>query len=167
MTINKIWGLDLGATVVGHQSVFFRVWSPGRDDVSVQIVSPPGPRLIPLSREAGGYFTGTADNVQPGSLYFYVLDRNDRYPDPASRFQPEGVHGPSQVIDPNEFVWDDDTWKGRSLRDFLIYELHTGTFTNEGTFESIIPRLDYLANLGITAIELMPVAQFPKQKLGI
>ena len=157
----KIRRTDLGATVIGPEGVSFRVWSPGKEEVSVEVLSPGGSRLIQLGKGVRGYFAGTAEDVRAGDLYFYVLDRKDRFPDPASRFQPEGVHGPSQVIDPDEFFWDDDTWRGKPLRDFLIYELHTGTFTHEGTFESVIPRLDYLSDLGITAIELMPVAQFP------
>jgi maltooligosyltrehalose trehalohydrolase len=160
-TTEKIRPTDLGATVIGPEGVSFRVWSPLHEDVSVEVLSAGGSRLIQLSKGAGGYFTGTAEDVRAGDIFFYVLDRKGRFPDPASRFQPEGVYGPSQVINPAEFVWDDNTWRGRPLRDFIIYELHIGTFTHEGTFESVIPRLDYLSDLGITAIELMPVAQFP------
>ena len=160
-TTEKIRRTDLGATMIDPAGVSFRVWSPGQEEVSVEVLSPGGSRLIPLTKGASGYFTGTAEDVRPGDLYFYVLGRKDRYPDPASRFQPKGVHSPSQVVDPEEFFWDDNEWRGISLRDLIIYELHTGTFTHEGTFESVIPRLDYLADLGITAIELMPVAQFP------
>ncbi|MGO9951621.1 MAG: malto-oligosyltrehalose trehalohydrolase, partial [Dissulfurispiraceae bacterium] len=116
--------------------------------------------VIPLKSSDDGYYTGTISAVKPGDRYFYILDHEDRYPDPASRFQPEGVHGPSQVVDPN-FHWDDYEWKGLPMKAFIIYELHVGTFTSEGTFEAIIPRLDYLKDLGITAIELMPVTQFP------
>lgn len=108
-----------------------------------------------------GYWKDTVDNVLPGTLYLYKIGNKIERPDPASRFQPEGVHGPSQVIDQNEFQWDDVSWKGIDLKDFIIYELHAGTFTEEGTFEAIIPYLDYLKDLGITAVELVPVAQFP------
>ncbi len=156
-----IWKLDLGATVIDPKGVSFKVWAPERDDVSVKIVSGRKAREIPLEKDEKGYFTGVVDGVGAGDLYVYVLDQENYYPDPASRFQPEGVHGPSQVIDPYEFSWNDEEWKVTSRKDFIIYELHVGTFTREGTFESIIPRLDYLKDLGITAIELMPVAQFP------
>lgn len=108
-----------------------------------------------------GYWKSVVKNVFPGSLYFYRLEDKIDRPDPASRFQPDGIHGPSQIIDPNAFLWGDDDWKGIPLKNFIIYELHVGTFTKGGTFESIIPYLDYLKELGITAIELMPVAQFP------
>lgn len=156
----NIWRLDLGATVIGPQGASFKVWAPERDSVSVKIVS--GKTCeIPLRKDAQGYFTGIAEGVGAGDRYVYVLDQNNSYPDPASRCQPAGVHSPSQVIDPFEYSWSDEEWKGMSLQDFIIYELHVGAFTKEGTFEAIIPRLDYLRDLGITAIELMPVAQFP------
>ena len=156
----NIWRLDLGAAVIGPQGSSFKVWAPERDSVSVKIVSG-RPREIPLRKDAQGYFAGVAEGVGAGDRYVYVLNQNNSYPDPASRFQPEGVHGPSQIIDPFEYSWSDDEWKGMPWQDFIIYELHVGVFTKEGTFEAIIPRLDYLRDLGITAIELMPVAQFP------
>ncbi|MFZ2198942.1 MAG: malto-oligosyltrehalose trehalohydrolase [Thermodesulfovibrionales bacterium] len=156
----NIWRLDLGATVIDPQSTSFKVWAPERDSVCVKIVS--GKTCeIPLRRSAQGYFTGIAEGVVAGDRYIYVLDQTNSYPDPASRFQPEGVHSPSQVIDPFEHSWSDNEWKGMSWQDFIIYELHAGVFTKEGTFEAIIPLLDYLIDFGITAIELMPVAQFP------
>jgi maltooligosyltrehalose trehalohydrolase len=159
--VDKIRKLDLGATVIGPKTVSFKVWAPKKDSVSVEIKSSGGDKRVPLDKNSGGYFTGTAEDVRAGDCYYYILDHDERCPDPASRFQPEGVHGPSQVVDPGEFFWTDNEWRGISLRDFIIYELHIGTFTREGNFESIIPRLDYLSDLGITAIELMPVAQFP------
>lgn len=150
-----------GATMTGPQSVSFRVWAPGSNDVSVKIVSAGATAEIPLNKDPMGYFEGVAKGVRPGDLYFYVLDHDHRYPDPASRFQPNGVHGASQVVDPAEFLWEDTGWKGISLKDFIIYEMHIGTFTKEGTFGAVIPLLDSLVDLGITAVELMPVAQFP------
>ena len=109
-----------------------------------------------------GYFEATVSGVEPGDRYFYVLDEEKVRPDPASRFQAEGVHGPSVVVDPHAFRWTDHEWSGLSLNRFLLYELHTGTFTEEGTFEAIIRFLDYLRDdVGVTAIELMPVAEFP------
>jgi len=114
-----------------------------------------------MKKISKGYWKSAVENVFPGLLYFYRLEDKIDRPDPASRFQPNGVHGPSQIIDLNAFLWGDDDWKGIPLKDYVIYELHIGTFTKGGTFESIIPYLDYLKELGITAIELMPVAQFP------
>jgi maltooligosyltrehalose trehalohydrolase len=113
-----------------------------------------------LNKEGLGYHSVMAEDVKPGDRYVYRLDDQRERPDPASRFQPEGVHGPSQVVDPH-FPWEDDQWSGLPLQDYILYELHVGTFTPEGTFEAIIPHLDELRELGITAVELMPVAQFP------
>ena len=107
---------------------------------------------------------GVLNGVEPGSLYFYRLAGGDQdYPDPASRCHPQGVHGASQVIE-SEFPWYDSDWTGILLKYYIIYELHVGTFTADGTFEAIIPQLQNLADLGITAIELMPIAQFPVER---
>jgi maltooligosyltrehalose trehalohydrolase len=127
--------------------------------VEVRLVAPED-RLIELDDAGEGYFTGTAGKVEPGAKYFYRLDGRLDRPDPASKFQPDDVHGPTQVIS-LEFPWTDRQWFGTPLRDYIIYELHVGTLTPEGTFDAIIPRLPELKELGITAIELMPVAQFP------
>jgi len=155
------WKLDIGATVLDQGKVRFRVWAPMARNLSVRLISGSGTRDLPMERDERGYFSMMADNAWPGDLYFYLLENEIERPDPTSRFQPRGVHGPSQIIDPAEFQWDDDRWKGLSLKNYILYELHVGTFTEEGTFESVIPCLDYLKGLGITAMELMPVAQFP------
>ncbi|MCC6545150.1 MAG: malto-oligosyltrehalose trehalohydrolase [Nitrospirae bacterium] len=155
------WQLDIGATVLEQGKVCFRVWAPGLQNLSVRLISERGTRDLPMEREDRGYFSVMADDTSHGDLYFYLLNNQRERPDPASRLQPRGVHGPSQVIDPAEFQWKDDNWQGISLMDYVVYELHVGTFTEEGTFESVISHLDYLKDLGITAIELMPVAQFP------
>jgi len=112
-----------------------------------------------MDPEERGYYEAVVDGAEPGSLYLYRLNDQER-PDPASRFQPQGVHGPSQVAEP-ALTWQDDSWSGSPLEGYVIYELHVGTFTPEGTFDSVIPHLDGLKDLGVTAIELMPVAQFP------
>lgn len=127
--------------------------------MDVHLVAP-RPRLIPLEKADRGYFQGLAEDVSPGSHYFYRIDGHLERPDPASGFQPQGVHGPSQVVD-HRFPWEDGHWRGLSLYNYVIYELHVGTFTPEGTFEAVIPFLDELRELGVTAIELMPAAQFP------
>jgi maltooligosyltrehalose trehalohydrolase len=113
-------------------------------------------------QQDGQYFQGSVP-AAAGDRYWYWLDGTLRRPDPASRSQPEGVHGPSQVIDP-AFAWNDSEWRGKALEECIIYELHVGTFTPQGTFDGVISRLDYLCELGITAVELMPVAQFPGER---
>ena len=135
------------------------VWAPNAAQVHVRLVSP-RKDLVPLQKSDRGYFFDVISGVEPGCRYFYRLNNRDDFPDPASRFQPQGVHGPSQVVD-NQFPWRDGHWCGLPLRDYILYELHVGTFSPEGTFEAVIPYLDELKDLGITAIEVMPVAQFP------
>jgi maltooligosyltrehalose trehalohydrolase len=136
----------------------FLVWAPYAHNVELHITSPQE-QFIPMNRKPHGYYRAVIKGLQPGSRYYYRLDGRD-YPDPASRFQPEGVHGPSQVVDPT-FTWNDTHWAGLPLQHYVIYELHIGTFTGPGTFVAAISFLDELKELGITAIELMPVAQFP------
>jgi maltooligosyltrehalose trehalohydrolase len=149
----------LGATCLDHNRTRFTVWAPHRRSVEVHINPPAGP-LLPLAATSHGYYTGVLPRTPPGTQYLYRLDREVERPDPASRFQPEGVHGPSVIVDAS-FPWKDSGWKGRPLRDYIIYELHVGTFTPAGTLQEIIEHLDELKELGVTAIELMPVAQFP------
>jgi maltooligosyltrehalose trehalohydrolase len=114
-----------------------------------------------LTRADDGTFSGAFDDVRAGDLYAYVLDGEGPFPDPASRFQPQGVHGPSAVVDPKTYVWSDQAWRGVALAEAIIVELHVGTFTPQGTFAGVTERLPYLADLGVTVIELMPVADFP------
>jgi len=153
--------IDIGATVIEPSKARFRVWCPQARSVSVRVLDE-DKREAPLTRVEGGYWEGTLNDINEGTKYRYILDNQLERPDPASRFQPEGVHGPSQVIDPSRFQWTDQNWRGISLADYIVYELHTGTFTFKGTFDAIIPHLPYLRDrLGITAVELMPVAQFP------
>ena len=116
--------------------------------------------VIPLEKDGDGYHQTIVDGIEPGSQYFYRLDDQKERPDPASRFQPQGVHGPSQVLDLH-FLWEDQGWSGLPLEEYIVYELHVGTFTTEGTFDAIFPHLEELRDLGITAVELMPIAQFP------
>jgi len=149
----------LGATYLGNGRCQFTVWAPIIQKVELHIVSPKE-LIVPLARDAQGYHQAIVEGVQPGCLYFYRLDSKQERPDPASRFQPEGVHGPSQVVD-SYFPWQDQNWPGLPLEEYIVYELHVGAFTKEGTFDAIIPYLDELKDLGITAVELMPVAQFP------
>jgi maltooligosyltrehalose trehalohydrolase len=153
------WNQKVGALPFEKDRCGFRIWAPLAQKVEVSIVSP-GEQTFPLQRQDRGYHTGVIEDLPPGSLYFYRLDGQKNRPDPASRFQPQGVHGPSQVVS-LDFPWEDGCWFGLPLADYILYELHVGTFTSEGTFEAVIPHLDEMKALGITAIEIMPVAQFP------
>jgi len=154
------------------EGVLFSVWAPQSSTVDVVLFeeyncdSPEKSitRVFPLEKkDCLGTFQALIKNVHSETLYKYLLDGNKGpFPDPVSRFQPFGVHGPSQIVDSNEFTWSDASWKGfRSMEELIIYELHVGTFTEEGTFLGLIDRLSYLKELGITAIELMPLGDFP------
>ena len=154
--------LRLGATPITHNRTHFRVWAPDRKHVSVEVIDGQSTRRHhSLMRDEHGYFTGDATNASPQSRYLYLLDGEVARPDPASRYQPDGVHGPSEIVHPDAFPWTDTGWKGISKRDLIIYELHIGAFTQEGTFRAAIDRIPDLIDLGITAIEIMPVAQSP------
>ncbi|HEX9788452.1 MAG TPA: malto-oligosyltrehalose trehalohydrolase [Candidatus Binatia bacterium] len=151
----------IGATYLGDNACRFRVWAPALAAVGVRFVG--SDRLIALEPSGRGYHDAIVEDVVPGALYFFQLGRDQQRPDPASRFQPRGVHGPSAVVDP-QFSWEDAGWSAPALDEYVIYELHVGAFTPAGTFEAIIPYLDYLAEVGVTALELMPVAQFPGER---
>lgn len=152
----------LGSTYLGGERWMFRVWAPFASIVEVHVVSPHD-RMIPLKRDSEGFHSGLLEDLPLGARYYFRLDGRIEPPDPASRFQPDGVHGPSQLVDP-EFPWGDHSWHGLPLKSYILYELHVGTFTPEGTFDAVIPHLDMLRDLGITAVELMPVAQFPGER---
>ncbi|MFC1935001.1 malto-oligosyltrehalose trehalohydrolase [Chloroflexota bacterium] len=151
--------ITIGANYLGDDKTGLLVWAPFRERVEVHVMTPLE-QILPLEKDERGYFSTIAEDMPAGSRYFYCLDGKSEYPDPASRFQPQGVHGPSQVTEP-DFPWEDNRWSGLSLHEYIIYELHTGTFTPESTFDAVIGHLDGLKELGITAVELMPVAQFP------
>ena len=161
MTEIQSYALDIGATVIKEKGVRFKVWAPYAKEVAVKITAPQE-LLFPLAPSDRDILKASQEGLGADSRYFYVLDGDKTRPDPASRFQPDGVHGPSAVVDPGAFNWTDQDWRGVALQDYVIYELHVGTFTEAGTFDAIIPQLAYLKqDVGITAIELMPVAQFP------
>lgn len=150
--------LPIGAELQAD-GVHFRVWSPARTKVSVVVEKG---ETFPLKSEGNGYFSGLANGLKAGALYRFQLDsRSSHFPDPASRFQPEGPHGPSEVVDPSRFRWTDQSWKGTSLEGQIVYEMHVGTFTKEGTWAAAIRELPALADLGLTVLEVMPVADFP------
>ncbi|HEX2642697.1 MAG TPA: malto-oligosyltrehalose trehalohydrolase [Thermoanaerobaculia bacterium] len=154
--MQEIWQPKLGAIYLGEGRCHFRVWAPLAEQVEVELCDG---RRTALGLKEDGYHEGVLEGIEPGTRYFYRLDGGKGLPDPASRFQPEGVHGPSQVVEirPSQT----EGWRGLPLEDYLFYELHVGTFTPEGTFDAVIPHLDALRDLGVTAIEIMPVAQFP------
>lgn len=159
--------LPVGAEVLAGGGVDFRVWAPRRKTVEVVIEGGPGFRqtnafrAVELTREPGGYFSGGIPAAADGTRYRYRLDAGgDLFPDPASRFQPEGPHGPSQVVDPGRFHWTDGHWRGAALPGQVIYEMHIGTFTPEGTWKAASALLPQLAQTGVTLLEVMPIADF-------
>ncbi|MDQ2640457.1 MAG: malto-oligosyltrehalose trehalohydrolase [Pseudomonadota bacterium] len=149
---------ELGAVFDGARC-HFRVWAPEARQVLVELECAPAATL-PLKRQAGGYWTGSAEAARPGVLYRYNVDGTS-LPDPCSRYQPEGPHGASAIVDRNTHTWSDQQWRGVRLEDLVLYELHIGTFTPEGTLAAAIGRLSHLRDLGITAVEIMPLAEFP------
>jgi maltooligosyltrehalose trehalohydrolase len=151
-----------GASYLGADRCLFRVWSPHARSIAVQIEAPT-PRTIALRQDSWGYWSAIVEGLPPATRYRYLIDDTLLRPDMAARAQPEGVHGASEVVDP-AFTWTDAGWYGIPLRDYVIYELHVGAFSAEGTFEAIIPQLAALRELGVTAIELMPVASFPGER---
>jgi maltooligosyltrehalose trehalohydrolase len=136
------------------------LWAPLANTVDVSIDS----KMLPLNKEEKGYWSLTKSDLKPGMNYGFVIDGKDALPDPASFYQPEGVHGLSSATKISNFRWADHNWQNVKLNDYIIYELHTGTFTADGTFAAIEEKLDHLVDLGITAIEIMPVAQFPGER---
>jgi maltooligosyltrehalose trehalohydrolase len=157
--------LPVGAEVLAEGGVHFRVWASRCQRVTVVIEAVPDSSAdklsVALMPEGNGYFSGVVPSAGAGTRYRYRLDGSDTlYPDPASRYQPHGPHGSSQVVDPNVFQWTDKTWAGVQLEGQVIYEMHLGTFTPEGTWEAARHELRELADAGITVIEVMPVAEF-------
>ena len=151
--------MRLGAQYLGNGQCEFIVWAPTATTVSLQLLSPKQQQMA-MEQQEGGYWRIVISDVQPGALYQYQVGDTEARPDPASNLQPQGVHGPSEVVD-HRFDWSDGNWNGIPLEAMILYELHVGTFTQAGTFEAAIARLADLKDLGINAIEIMPVAQFP------
>lgn len=153
----------LGARPLDEGCCCFTVWAPRAKEVEVSLISPLK-REHPLEKKEQGYWSAVLENVPPGARYFYVLNKKLQRPDPASHFQPEGVHRFSEVVDHSQFSWEDSLWQGIPLKRMVLYELHVGTFTPQGTFQAVIPRLDQLKKLGVNTLSLMPVAQFPGER---
>ena len=150
----------IGAKLLKGDRCIFTVWAPERKRMILHIVYPTDQRII-MKKDSFGYFSATVDGISNGCRYYYNPDGKKDYPDPASHYQPEGVHGPSEVIDHTGFTWSDASWKGIPLKDSIIYEIHVGAYSREGTFEAVIPTLNEISELGINVLELMPVSQFP------
>ena len=151
------WVLERGASVRTAHGTHFSLWAPKARRVDVAVRG----RLTPLESNGAGLFDGFVSNAAAGDDYTFSLDGGRPLPDPVSRWQPYGIRGPSRIVNPHDFPWSDAAWRGHALADYVIYEMHIGTFTHAGTFDAAIEHLAPLAELGVTAVELMPVAQFP------
>jgi maltooligosyltrehalose trehalohydrolase len=155
--------MPFGAACREDGTVRFRLWAPKATTVSLRLVDLPDAE-VPMVAQADGWFELITSQARNGSQYQFVIDGKRSVPDPVSRYQPFNVHGPSEVIDPGAFEWHDTNWSGRPWHEAVIYELHVGTFSPEGTYAGAENKLDYLAQVGVTAIELMPLADFPGER---
>ncbi len=149
----------LGANRLADGSWQFLLWAPNAKKVSIHLLQ--RDEFVPMEALANGYHRAVVQSVNAGCRYLYRLDDQRELPDPASRFQPDGVHGPSQLVDTHAFAWNDNDWRGHSLQKSIFYELHVGTYTRDGSFLALIQHLSGLPELGVTTLELMPIAQFP------
>jgi maltooligosyltrehalose trehalohydrolase len=154
--------MPFGAELTAAGTVRFRLWAPAAREVELVLHDPA--RALKVPSIGDGWFELTTSDAHVGSRYGYRIDGGVEVPDPASRSNPDDVHGPSEVIDSTAFEWDDQAWRGRPWHEAVIYELHVGTFSPEGTFAGVEKKLGHLAELGITAIELMPIADFPGKR---
>jgi maltooligosyltrehalose trehalohydrolase len=160
--MERKYAMPFGAEVLANGNVRFRLWAPAAKRVTLCLEN--GSGAYPLLPLETGWFERISPEATTGSLYRFQIDDKVEVPDPASRFQPQDVHGPSEVVDPTAFQWRDNSWRGRPWEEAAIYELHVGAFTPEGTFRGVEQKLDYLRDLGVTAVELMPVADFPGRR---
>ncbi|HYU47265.1 MAG TPA: malto-oligosyltrehalose trehalohydrolase [Terriglobales bacterium] len=156
--------MPFGAECRDDGTVRFRLWAPAARSVELCLQTEKSSIHLPLNEREGGWLELVTDAARVGSDYFFRIDNRQAVPDPASRFQARDVHGPSEVVDPGAFEWRDDSWCGRPWQDAVIYELHVGAFSRSGSFAGVTERLDYLAEIGVTALELMPIADFPGQR---
>lgn len=173
-TLKRLHPMPFGAEPLMDGYVRFKFWAPAAGRVDLCLTpsnADSGSKrgsthqmILPMAAEKNGWFALTTDKATIGTRYRFLVDNDLQVPDPASRFQPEDVHGPSEVIDPRNWAWRDVTWRGRPWEEAIIYELHVGSFTPQGSFAAVVDKLDYLLELGITAIELMPLAEFPGKR---
>ena len=150
--------MPFGAQVREDGAVCFGLWAPNRDAIALRLAD--RDEVLAMNRLEDGFFSLTTNAARAGSRYWFQLDDGMRVPDPASRHQPEDVHGPSEVIDPRAYAWQHPAWLGRPWDETVLYELHVGAFSDEGTFDGLQRKLDHLARLGVTAVELMPLSDF-------
>jgi maltooligosyltrehalose trehalohydrolase len=162
--IHSFHPMPFGSRILDDGRVNFRLWAPGADQVELCLQGAAPEFRLHMAAEDEGWFGITTELATSGFYYQYLINGKDYVPDPASRYQPRDVHGSSQVIDPHAFRWQDTGWQGRPWEEAVFYELHVGTFSEEGTFAGVKKRLDYLADLGVTALQLMPVADFAGQR---
>ena len=155
--MNRLHHMPFGAQIGNDGKVRFRLWAPKASEVSVDLCG----KTLAMSRLDQGWFELITGEANPGTRYQFKIDHLHSVPDPASRYQPLGVHGPSEVVDPKTFEWKSIGWSGRPWEEAVLYELHVGTFSPAGTFAGAQEKLDYLVDLGITAVEFMPVSTFP------
>lgn len=158
------WQLKMGANRHEKGTTEFRVWAPNAKSMSLIVFDRGNELRFPMQKHENDVYEASLPDIAPNADYFYAINGEQQRPDPVSRWQPYGVHGPSRIYDPMSFTWHDQAWRGIKLQDYIIYELHIGTFTPAGTFDAVIAKLPYLKSLGITAIELMPVIEFPGQR---
>jgi maltooligosyltrehalose trehalohydrolase len=163
--MKRCHNMPFGAQVMDNDTVCFQLWAPSAARVVLQLVSASGLITdIDMPVDTQGWFRVEADQARPGMRYSYRIDDTLAVPDPASRYQPDDVHGPSEIIDPGAWQWRDAAWQGRPWEELVFYELHVGTFSAKGDFPGVVDRLDDLAALGVTALQLMPVADFPGRR---
>jgi len=162
--MRRVRRMPFGAEISSTAGVRFRLWAPAVPAVTLALGTDAECTEIPMVPGGDGWFTADVRDAGAGTRYRFRLPDGLRVPDPASRFQPDGVHGASEVVDPGAFAWRDGGWRGRPLHELVVYELHVGAFTAAGTFDGVVSRLDELASLGVTAIELMPVAAGPGRR---
>lgn len=153
--------MPFGASLLDAGGVLFRLWAPGVPDVALRLDDS---QELPMASAGSGWFELTVPTAHAGTRYSFQLPDGLLVPDPASRYNPDDIHGPSEVIDTAAFEWSDNDWRGRPWEEAVIYELHVGSFTPAGSFDGVIERLDYLADLGVTALEIMPVSDFPGRR---
>jgi len=156
--------MPFGAEVRDDGRVHFRLWAPAAQRVDVVLIEDADESVVELEADAAGCFEVITARARHGTRYRFMIDGGPRVPDPASRMQSRDVHDPSVVVDPHEWTWSDAAWRGRPWEETVLYELHVGAFTHDGTFTAAIERLDHLRALGVTAVELMPVADFPGRR---
>ena len=159
MTTRYSHSMPFGAELRDDGTTRFRLWAPSQPEIRV-VLNGRKDDAQPMTRQADGWFELVTDKAGAGTRYRYQLPDGLAVPDPASRFQPEDVNGPSLVVDPKSYEWRNTAWRGRPWEETVLYELHVGCFTDEGTYDGVRRKLDHLADLGVTAIEFLPLADF-------